>query len=197
MNDDEGLKLALHFSDYYGVSAEALRDYGAFDVSLVSDLPLFIDPFLLFNSEKPEYQALHESIIKYLMFLRDKSLADNLNEGLLKNWYYFKEVKQNWLGFTVLGNGGRALGKEFADSLNANLGRLFSTATTDSVAQGRHLEKVSLIRGGVGRDSISDFTTNLIKEYLLDYTQAFTTAKLAEADRKEFRIRRVRFKLWN
>jgi uncharacterized heparinase superfamily protein len=37
----------------------------------VSDLPLFIDPFLLFNSDKPEYQELHDGIIAYLRFLRN------------------------------------------------------------------------------------------------------------------------------
>ena len=44
-------------------------------ISLVSDLPLFIDPFLLFNSDKPEYRRLPDSIIDYLRFLRDKSVG--------------------------------------------------------------------------------------------------------------------------
>ena len=47
---------AIHFSDYYNVGPATLAAYGAFDISLLSDLPLFIDPFLLFNSEKSEYQ---------------------------------------------------------------------------------------------------------------------------------------------
>ena len=40
-----------------------LYDYGAFNVSLINDLPLFVDPFLLFNSTKAEYRALHEDVI--------------------------------------------------------------------------------------------------------------------------------------
>jgi len=43
-----------------------LDRHGAFDISMVSDLPLFIDPFLLFGSDKAEYQALHGEILKYL-----------------------------------------------------------------------------------------------------------------------------------
>jgi len=187
------IQLALHFTDYYEVDPAILHEYGAFDISVMSDLPLFIDPFLLFNSDNPDYQALHESIIRYLIFLRDKSVAGVVDEGLLKSWYYFKEVKQNWLGFTVLGNEGRALGAEFAKALNANLGILFGDDSTEDITQGRHLEKVSLIRGGVGRDSISDFTTNLIKEYLLEYTQTFTLAHIPDTDRKNYRIRKVRF----
>lgn len=189
MNEDA---IALNFSDYFGVDRSALAQYGAFDVSLVSDLPLFIDPFLLFNSTKPEYQALHASIIKYLEFLRDKSVAGLVDEKLLESWYYFGELKQNWLGFTVLGNGGHGLGADFARSLNKNLGLLFGEADSE-VAASRHLEKLSLIRDGVGRDSISDFTTNLIKQFLLDYTQTFTLAHIAEDDRAKLRIPRVWF----
>jgi len=45
-------KLKIYFSDYFKVSKEALDKYGAFNISLISDLPLFIDPFLLFNSKE-------------------------------------------------------------------------------------------------------------------------------------------------
>jgi hypothetical protein len=38
------MKIELYFSDYYGVDASVLQGYGAFNPSLVSDLPLFIDP---------------------------------------------------------------------------------------------------------------------------------------------------------
>jgi hypothetical protein len=39
--------------------------------SLVTDLPLFIDPFLLFNSKKRVYGELQDRMIGYLCFLRD------------------------------------------------------------------------------------------------------------------------------
>lgn len=73
-----------HFTDFFQVSPEVLEEYGAFNVSLTNDLPLFIDPFLLFNSEKEEYQRLHDQIIDYLRFLRDKA-EKNLNRGLIKS----------------------------------------------------------------------------------------------------------------
>jgi hypothetical protein len=55
----------IYFSDIFDVSPDTLSDYGAFNVSPIVDLPLFVDPFLLFTSPKAEYQALHEEIIKY------------------------------------------------------------------------------------------------------------------------------------
>ena len=132
----------------------------------------------MFNSDRPEYQGLHESILKYLTFLRDKSLGGNVDDGLLRVWFCFEEVRQNWLGFTILSNRGHGLGMDFARSLIRNLGLLFPDSAAP-ISSSRHLEKVSLIRGGVGRDSVSDFTTNLIKDYLLAYTQTFAREHLA------------------
>lgn len=51
------------FSDTFGVPEQTLADYGALDISLVADVPLFIDPFLLFTSQKDEYKGLHEDIV--------------------------------------------------------------------------------------------------------------------------------------
>jgi len=54
----------VYFSDFFGVSAKTIEKYGAFNISLVADLPLFIDPFPLFNSKKPIYRSLHDQIIE-------------------------------------------------------------------------------------------------------------------------------------
>src|SRR4029450_12155985 len=82
---------------------------------------LFIDPFLLFNSTKPEYRALHDSIIDYLRFLRDMSVSSNhINKGLLQHLFVFSEVKQNWLGYSKIGNQGSGLGPDFARALHSN-----------------------------------------------------------------------------
>lgn len=167
----------LYFSQIFGIQPEVLEQYGALDVSLISDLPLFVDPFLLFHSDKEEYQALHNDIIKYLVFLRDKSNVA-LDQALIRNLYSFKEVKQNWLGFTFLGNDGRGLGKDFAKSLHGALNSILTNFGSESITKGSHLEKLALIKEGVGRDSISDFTTNLIKGFLLDYTESFAMAHL-------------------
>jgi len=92
----------LYFSDVFDVRPSTIHRYGAFNVSLVADLPLFIDPFLLFNSHKPKYRRLHDEMIRYLAFLRDKSTAgEELSKGLLHAWYRFPEVKQTWLASPV------------------------------------------------------------------------------------------------
>ena len=183
----------LYFSDYFNVSPDILDKYGAFNISLITDLPLFVDPFLLFNSKKREYQRLHDNIIRYLRFLKDKSTAGLVNPALLKSWYHFSEIKENWLGFCISGNTGRVLGGDFAQALNENLRKLFSDFGSETVTKGSHLEKLCLIKEGVGRDTISDFTTNLIKEYLINYTQTFAKKHIDRSLRREKAISRVSF----
>jgi hypothetical protein len=175
------------------VSPEAVEKYGAFNVSLLADLPLFIDPFLLFNSKKKSYRQLHDKIIAYLMFLRDKSVDEALSSGLIDVWYRFPEVKQNWLGFSATGNRGSGLGRDFAIALHKNLHHIFTDFGDERVTLGSHLEKLCLIEQGVGRDNIRDFTTNLIHEFLLEYTQAFAKKHIDPKLRKKFVVSKVRF----
>lgn len=185
--------LDLYFSDYFGVSEEILDEYGAFNISLVSDLPLFVDPFLLFHSQKPEYQELHQQILRYLRFLRNHAESGTLAPGLITAWYTFPEVKQNWLGFSVMSNKGHGLGRDFAEALHSSLGSILGNLGRETITLSSHLEKVALISEKVGRDSISDFTTNLIKGFLLEYTQSFARLHLDESRRRSFSIRKVRF----
>ena len=58
---------------------------------------------------------------------------------------------------------------------------------------GSHLEKLCLIKNGVGRDNISDFTTNLIKHYLLKYTESFAKKYIDHKYLHERIVERVEF----
>jgi hypothetical protein len=185
--------IKTHFSDYFGILPEVLEEYGAFNVSLLSDLPLFIDPFLLFNSNNATYRELHERLIGYLKFLRDRSSARGVDHGLIQAWYRFPEVKQNWLGFSRTGNRGSGLGSDFANELNENLHRVFKDFGSERVTRGSHLEKLCLFTDGVGKDHISDFTTNLIKDFLLEYTERFAKQHIHPSLRRKVRVPRVRF----
>lgn len=185
------MKKELFFSEYFGVDPSVLKEYGAFDISLVVDLPLFIDPFLLFHSKKKKYQKLHEEIIEYVLFLKEKA-KDKQDKGALEALYQFKEVKQNWLGFSHIGNKGSGLGRDFARSLNETL-RIHQKFGKEEITQSSHIEKFCLLGERVGRDHISDLAVNLIKEFLLKYTEKFTLEHIDEKLRADFTVQRVRF----
>lgn len=190
---DKELEIHIYFSDFFGFSPEVLEEFGAFDVSLVGDLPLFIDPFLLFNSDNPTYQKLHAEIIRYMKFLKDVTLSEKIAPPLVENWFTFREVKQNWLGFSKAGNSGHGLGKGFALALHKNFNSVFHNFGEETVTQSSHLEKLCLVRNGVGRDTISDFTTNLIKHFLAEYTQGFALRVLSKHQRGKFAVPKTKF----
>ena len=183
----------IYFTDFFEVAPATLEAYGAFNLSLINDLPLFIDPFLLFDSEEQRYNDLHEGIIRYVKFLRDVSTDTSISQGLLDHWFRFPEVSQNWLGFSRSGNRGSGLGADFATALHRNLHRVFTNFGAETITRGSHLEKLCLVGGGVGRDHLSDFTTNLIKQFLLEYTQAFARQHIKSGFRRPFAVDKVRF----
>ena len=41
--------IKVYFSDFFEVDEDIIEEYGAINISLINDLPLFIDPFLLFT----------------------------------------------------------------------------------------------------------------------------------------------------
>ena len=127
--------MKVYFSDFFNISPDLLEEYGAFNISLINDLPVFIDPFLLFNSDKQEYVKLHEQIIKYIAFLRDMSIDGPISRGLLQHWFFFPEVKQNWLGYSKLGNGGSGLRDDFANALTSNFSTIFNNFGDEQITK--------------------------------------------------------------
>lgn len=183
----------VYFTDFFSIDEETLEEYGAFNISLINDLPLFIDPFLLFGSSKEEYQQLHGSILSYLSFLKSKSAEGGISEAQIKSWYKFSEVKQTWLGFSVHGNKGSGLGNNFGNVMSRNMHIVFDDLNKETVTVTSHLEKAGLFQIGVGKDNISDFTCNLIKSFLLEYTERFAKDKLRTDQVKKIMVDKVYF----
>ena len=183
----------IYFSDIFSVDEAVIDSYGAFNISLLNDLPLFVDPFLLYASDKPEYRQLHEEILRYLSFLRDKAAAGEISDAKIARWYKFSEVKQVWFGYSETGNSGSGLGPSFGRAMSAAILDIFPAAERESISESIHLEKLGLFRSGVGRDNISDFTCNLIKGYLLGYTERFACEHLQPSQCRRFSVPKACF----
>jgi len=185
--------MKIYFSDFFNIEPSILKEYGAFNISLINDLPLFIDPFLLFGSDKKEYRELHDSILKYLTFLKGKSEMGITDFSQIRSWYLFPEVKQNWFGYSKVGNGGSGLGRKFGEAFSTSMHIVFDDLGKEVVTQSSHLEKAGLFQIGVGKDNISDFTTNLIKEFLLKYTEKFAKKYIDPSLIKKVKVDKVYF----
>ncbi len=184
----------IYFSDFFQVDPNIIDNYGALDISLLNDLPLFIDPFLIFCSDDLECQKMHDEIIRYLVFLRDKAVnSQEADESELRYLYCFPEVRQTYLGFCENGNYGSGLGMDFARALHAGLKTAFSDFGNETITRGKHLEKVCLLKDGVGRDNISDFITNLVKPYLCTYTERFAKDYLSQEQCDLFNVDKCEF----
>lgn len=85
------------------------------------------------------------------------------------------------------------LGPLFANALNESIPRIVGVEGEAAATRSNHLEKVALLRPRVGKDNISDFATNLIKHYLVDYTEKFAKQFLDPASCREVGVRRIRF----
>lgn len=132
----------IYFSDFFNVEEKVIDEYGAINISLINDLPLFVDPFLLFSSEDKKLKKIHDEMISYLKFLQIKSeQIDELSGGMLKSWFMFSEVKQTWLGFSLSGNNGRGLGPDFAKGLFKGFKTDFQSFSKESILQEAHMEK--------------------------------------------------------
>ncbi len=183
----------MYFSDVYSISNDVLSKSKVFDISLSSDLPLFIDPFLIFDSEKPRYQKLHQDIVRYVTFVRDKLVSEQVTESQLEEWLHFPEIRNNWLGYSLGSNQGHGLGGRFAGGAAIGLKGPVSDFGHENVSKGSHIERLFLFSEGAGKDGLSDFITNLCHEFLLEFTQKFARKHLPEKHCREFNVRRVRF----
>lgn len=177
------------FSDKFNVDPTILRIYGAVDLTLICDLPLFIDPILIFNSKKEEYKEMHDEIINYFHFLAKKAQYP-LSDGEIKAWFCFPEVKNNWLGYSMDGNCGSAFGMEFAKFLAKNISFVIED---NDIPKSKHIEKIMLLYKKTGRDKISDMVMNIAKYYFLEYTEKFAKQYIPEKYCNTFYVDKVRF----
>ncbi len=177
------------FSEYYKIDAACLKKYGAIDISLVADTPLFIDPLLIFSKKNQKYKDLHSQTLKYFIFLYKKA-REILTEEEILYWFGFKETPQNWLGYSFYGNKGRGSGKLFATYIYKHIDFAMKP---QKIAKERHFEKIMLLEKGTGKDRISDMTVSILKKFFLEYTQVFAVENIDPSMLEHFVIDKVSF----
>jgi hypothetical protein len=138
------------------------------DVDIVKDTALFLDPRALRLHETDWGQECVSLVKDYFTSVLDAVQAENETEGvrLLSGLH---EPNETHLGLSAGRSAGRGVGDELARDLWRALAE--NAAVTQSNLL-EDLEETALLVDGVGRDRISDVTTNIIREPLIHYTQA-------------------------
>lgn len=150
-------------SDHYGIPLR--QDQVDFAIPyLDEDLPLCVDPFLLWKSPSQQDQALHQSLINEFNRLGSSYLTGNSTvaiQGLVQA----SECDEVGLGFS-----GQRKGKRISRKLAEIILNLFKDIPQLRQNGFTHLEAAQLLISGVSSDRVSDIACFFLKSFLIDYT---------------------------
>ncbi|NTW87620.1 MAG: hypothetical protein HGB26_00500 [Desulfobulbaceae bacterium] len=130
---------------------------------LDEDIPLYMDPFLLWKSPSQQDNALHGSIsnsFNYLGRLFSKKESEAIS--ILKEISECDEVG--------LGNSKTKKGKRIGDKMARSILSTFEEIPQIKENGFTHLELLQLLIDDFSKDRLSDISCNLVKSFLVDYT---------------------------
>lgn len=133
--------------------------------NLEEDLQLYVDPFLFYKSSNPEYQAVHATIREFFRVAINK--VNGREEKVAHRMLSFPEVRETMIGLSSGSHKGRGLGVSKGEIIYREI------VSNDNILKNgiRHLAEMQLLIEGVGFDMISDMCTNIVKPFLVNYTQ--------------------------
>lgn len=130
---------------------------------LDEDMPLYIDPFLLWKSTSQQDNSLHLSLIHSFNYLCWQYQKDNnLSVQIIIEASECDEIG--------LGNSKTKTGKKIGEKTAREILSLYKSISQISSTGFIHLEEMQLFVDNVAEDRISDITANFIKSFLIDYT---------------------------
>lgn len=154
------------FSEIYSLEKDQ-AELDFVDISTTQDTPLYIDPYALTTREDKWSETAHELLVSYFQEVLDSVINKDRSRGI-QLLSHLGEPDETHLGVSDEGNPGRGIGAiQAAD--------LFQAISKSKAASSGLLEDISdfaLFIPGIGRDKISDITTNIIRKLLISYTQS-------------------------
>lgn len=150
-------------NDYYALPFT--QEQVSFAIPLLdADIPLYVDPFLLWKSPSQQDQALHTAMISAINQV-GKLYVDGDEAKAVKLLIGLSECPE--VGFGTARN---RQGKRIGEDLAAEILSLFRVVPQIERTGLQHLEVVQLLVDQVGKDRISDLACNLLKSFLIDFT---------------------------
>lgn len=150
-------------TEYHGI-ATAQSDLDFAIPFLDEDVPLYVDPFLLWKSPSQQDQALHTSLLSsfnHQNWLMAKGKGQEAHDNLV----IASECDEVGLGISAKRRGSR-IGQGTAGQIL----QLSSKISAYEKLGFSHLEEVQLYVDGISKDRISDFSCSFLKSFLIDFT---------------------------
>lgn len=150
-------------TDHFGIPlSQADLDFAI--PFLEEDIPLYVDPFMLWRSPSQQDNALHASLLSAFNNL-GILVRDNKEEQALEILIAASECDEVGLGTSATRHGKR-IGKASAKEII----NLFKRIPQYARSGFRHFEEIQLFVDGVSKDRISDITCSFLKSFLIDFT---------------------------
>jgi len=153
------------FSEHFQIDkTQAELDF--VNVPVNGDIPLFVDPFAISRREDRWSQNCFRTIVSFF----DRAIAAIRAEDweTARDLFgHLNEPNETRFGFCKERPRGAGIGPNQAGKL------LYALSQSSAVRTGflRSLEEAELMVRDIGRDKISDLTTNVIRRHLADYTK--------------------------
>ena len=150
-------------TDFHGIDLAQTEVDFAIPI-LDEDIPLYVDPFLLWKSPSQQDQALHTSVtnsFNHLNYLLHKSKDREARDILIAA----SECDEVGLGHSKRRKGHR-IGEKKADEVLS----LFRQIEHYERYGFTHFEEIQLYVQDISKDRVSDICCSFLKSFLMDYT---------------------------
>ena len=131
---------------------------------LNEDIPLYVDPFLIWKSPSLQDKALHGALLSAFNNL-GRLVKIGKQDQAINQLIVVSECDE-----VGLGNSANRSGKRIGRKLAEDILTLFKHVEYYRDHGFRHFEEISLLVSGINKDRISDITCSFLKSFLIDYT---------------------------
>jgi hypothetical protein len=150
-------------NDFYGIYlCQSEVDFAI--PFLDEDIPLYIDPFRLWQSPAYQDNGLH-ILFKNSFNGLGKMYVDGQRDRSVEILQRISECNE-----VGLGNSKTRCGKRIGESLASNILDVYEKIPAVRECGLDHPEIIQLLVDGISKDRISDITANLLGSFLIDYT---------------------------
>ena len=150
-------------TDHFGIMAS--QENLDFVIPFLSeDLPLYLDPFLLWRSPSQQDQSLHQALVASFN-IWGTQFRKGKQEKAISDLIRISECDEVGFGTSRTRTGKRIGPKKATEILS-----LFELLPHYEKGECQHMEEIQLYVDGISKDRISDFACNFLKSFLIDFT---------------------------
>lgn len=131
---------------------------------LDDDIPLYVDPFLLWKSPSMQDQSLHTALVSsfnHFGYLAKNGKEREAVDAIIR----VSECRE-----VGLGSARGKVGKRIGEGTALEILSLFNSIPQVKSGGFDHIEEIQMFVDQIGKDRVSDLTCNLTKSFLIDFT---------------------------